>query len=123
MDSHTAASCLYALGFALLMAHQVDSAYWREWELFRVPGGAQLNLALNLILLLAGLAGFAAVLERHPTGEAFALVLAGAGIFAFVIHLVFLVRGDHRFRLPASVALLAALLPVSVALVAVTFAA
>ncbi len=123
MDLDNATAILYAITFALLMAHQADSAYWREWELFKMPGGPQLNLALNLLLLLAGLAGFAAVLESHRAGNAFALVLSAAGAFAFAIHFVFLARGDHRFRLPASIGVIVVLLPVSAALAAITLAA
>ena len=31
---------LYVVNATLLICHQIDSAYWREWELLRVPGGA-----------------------------------------------------------------------------------
>ncbi len=110
MDADAA---VYALNLALLATHQVDSAYWKEWDLFRLPGGIQLNLALNFVLLALALGGFALVLQGHPTGQVSALVLAVAGIAAFAIHTAFMLSGDVRFRLPASVAVLAATLLVS----------
>jgi hypothetical protein len=41
----------YVVTFALLATHEIDSAYWHEWNLFRMPGGIGLLLALNLVLL------------------------------------------------------------------------
>jgi Family of unknown function (DUF6713) len=114
---------LYLVNFALLFTHQVDSAYWREWELFHMPGGLQLNLLLNFVLLLVGLIGFVLVVQGADAGEAFALVLAAGGVFAFFIHAYFLLRGNASFRLPASVAILASLLVVSIAQAAVTLRA
>lgn len=122
MDSHSWSSVLYAVNFALLITHQIDSAYWKEWELFRLPGGIQLNLVLNLVLLLAGLTGFALLLDDRTAGYVFALVVAGGGIFAFGIHSFFLLRGDERFRLPASIAILAAAAAVSPAQAALAVA-
>jgi len=33
-----------ALNLSLVMAHQADAAYWKEWEKFRLPCGIQLSL-------------------------------------------------------------------------------
>ena len=106
---------LYTVNFALLFTHQIDSAYWKEWELFHIPGGAQLNLVLNFALLIVALAGFKLVIDGSTAGHAFSLLLAAAGAFAFAIHAHFLARGDARFRLPVCIAVLAATLPVSIA--------
>jgi len=46
------------LNCALLFSHEIDSAYWQEWNLFGLPGGIQLFLVLNLLLLVVALYGF-----------------------------------------------------------------
>jgi len=116
MNAETWTAILYALNFALLFTHQIDSAYWKEWELFRIPGGVQFNLLVNFVLLLVALGGFSLVLDNVAAGYVFAFVLAAAGIFALAIHGYFLLRGDSRFRLPASVAVLLGSLVVSLPL-------
>jgi hypothetical protein len=73
----------------------------------------QVNVLMNLALLLAGLAGFGLLVDGRAGGHVFALLVAGGGLFAFGIHAFFLSRGDERFRTPASVALLVAMLAVS----------
>jgi hypothetical protein len=110
---------LYVVNFALLFTHQIDSAYWKEWELFHIPGGPQTNLVLNFALLIVALAGFRLLVDGSEAGHAFSLLLAAAGVFAFGIHAFFLARGDARFRMPVCLAVLAATLPVSIAQAAV----
>jgi uncharacterized protein DUF6713 len=35
---------LFLLNSTVLLTHQIDAAYWHEWNLFLLPGGNQLNL-------------------------------------------------------------------------------
>ncbi len=104
---------LYLMNCALLFTHEIDSAFWREWELFRIPGGIQVFLVLNFTLLLVALWGFRELLQGHRSGLYFSLLLAGAGIFAFCIHIYFILAGHPQFTLPASVILLASIFMVS----------
>ena len=48
---------VYLANAVLLILHEIDSAYWREWELFRIPGGIALFLALHVPLLSVVLLG------------------------------------------------------------------
>ena len=114
---------LYAITLALLFTHQIDSAYWKEWELLHIPGGPQLNLVLNLVLIGVGLAGFALVLDRGTAGHVMSLLVAAAGVLACALHGHFIAHGDERFRLPASIAVLVATLPASIALAVVAILA
>lgn len=104
---------LFLLNLALLFTHEIDSAYWHEWELFGIPGGIQTFLALNLILILFGLWGFTIYAGEGRTGLGFSLAVALAGVFAGCIHTYFILRGHPQFQTPASLALLAAILVVS----------
>ena len=104
---------LYLLNSALLFSHEIDSAFWKEWDLFGIPGGIQVFLFLNFLLLLVALFGFRQVLQGARSGKWFSLLLAGAGIFAFSIHSYFILAGRPEFTLPASIALLALILIVS----------
>ncbi len=104
---------LYLLNFALLFTHEIDSAYWHEWDFFGIPGGIQVFLALNLLLLLVALYGYRQVLLGAKNGRIFALLLAASGVFAFCIHTYFILAGRPEFTLPASLILLGLILVVS----------
>jgi Family of unknown function (DUF6713) len=108
------AAQLYLINATLLITHEIDSAFWKEWTLFHLPGGIQLFLVLNLLLVLAVLYGLGQVLLRTRLARAFSLLLAGAGVFAFCAHTFFILQGRPQFTLPASLALLAAILVASI---------
>jgi hypothetical protein len=98
---------LYLINAAVLLVHQMDAAYWHEWELFRMPGGLALYLALNLPIALAMLAGYGAVAAGRASAVAYAWVVAGSGLFAAGFHAWHLAGGDPAFQAPVSLALLA----------------
>ena len=106
---------LYLLNAAVLITHEIDSAYWREWELFGIPGGIQAFLGINLFLVLVILFGHQALALGRASGFMFSWMLAAGGIFAAVIHTFFLLKGSEAFTTPASLALLAATLVLSLA--------
>lgn len=106
---------VYILNLALLFAHEIESAYWKEWELFRIPGGVQLFVLLHIPLLMAALVGLVLLQEAERSGAIISMVLAAAGVFAFSIHTFFILRGRREFTLPVSLFLLAAILAASLA--------
>jgi hypothetical protein len=110
---------LYLLNSAVLITHEIDSAYWHEWELFGIPGGIQVFVVLNLVLVGVVLYGYGALVLGRASGFALSWVVAAGGAVAAAIHGYFLVRGSEAFRLPVSLALLAATLLLSLAQAAV----
>lgn len=111
---------LYLANAVLLINHEIDSAYWKEWELFRLPGGITGFLLLHFPLLFFILYGLTLVSGRSPAGLVFSLLLCGGGLFAFSIHSYFLRKGRKEFSQPVSKLILHALLPVSIVQLAVT---
>ena len=97
---------LYLLNCALLFTHEIDSAFWKEWDLFGIPGGIQVFLFLNFLLLLVALFGYRQILSGARGGQCFSLLLGVAGVFAFSIHSYFILAGRPEFTLPASLVLL-----------------
>jgi len=107
---------LYLIDATLLITHEIDSAYWKEWELFRLPGGATFFMILHLPLVFLALFGAALIARHSPTGVIFALVVSAGGAAAFVIHTVFILLGHRQFRTLISLAILAGTLGASTAL-------
>lgn len=118
MTAWDALLLLYLIDATLLITHEIDSAYWKEWELFRLPGGITFFLVLHLPLVFLVLYGAVLVSERSVAGPIFALVLSGGGAAAFIIHAVFIFLGRPQFKVPISLAILVSTLIVSLALAA-----
>jgi hypothetical protein len=111
---------IYLANSVLLITHEIDSAYWKEWELFRLPGGLTGFLLVHLPLVAVILYGLVLVSRQSPTGLILSFLLCLGGLFAFTIHITFIARGRREFRMPISLTILAATLVVSLAQAATT---
>jgi hypothetical protein len=105
---------LYIFNLALLITHQIESAYWKEWELFGMSGDIQGFLIANFILVLFVFIGLKKLLLEKKSGYFFALFFSCTGIFAFVIHSVFILQGHPEFTTPVSYSILILTLIVSI---------
>ena len=81
----------------MLATHEIDSAFWHEWNLFTLPGGIDLFLVLNLALLLLFMFGFEKVVKWEKGAPLFSYILAFSGIFAFIAHSYFILNGNPEF--------------------------
>jgi hypothetical protein len=115
---HVAAN-LYLGNSVVLITHEIDSAYWHEWELFGLPGGIQLFLILHIFLLGIVLWGYRSVVLWARGARIYSYLLASAGILAVLIHGGFLAAGTPQFRSPTSLALLSGTLILSIWQIAV----
>jgi hypothetical protein len=111
---------VYLTNAVLLILHEIDSAYWKEWELFRLPGGVTGFLLLHIPILPLILYGLVLVSQQAFAGLILSLILSLAGVFAFSIHSYFLRRGRDEFKSPISLAILVATLAVSLVQAAIT---
>ncbi len=97
---------LYILNSALLFTHEVDSGFWREWDLFGLPGGVSGFLVANFGLFLVAQVGFRSVILRKRTRLLWAGLLAMGGLLAALVHGSFLTAGTSQFRTTTSIGLL-----------------
>ena len=106
---------VYLVDIVLLILHEMDSAYWKEWELFHLPGGLGGFLLIHFPLYFLGLYGLIPLSQGVQAGLVYSLVISLAGLEAFSIHTWFLRRGHPQFNVPVSKLILWATLIVSLA--------
>ena len=94
-------SWLYLTNATLLMLHEVESAYWREWEILKLPGRIAGFLLMHVPILILLFAGMGAVARGSRFGLWCALVVGLAGVVPLLIHR-FIVRVANRFNLRLS---------------------
>jgi len=88
---------LYFINAALLIVHEIDSAYWREWELFKLPGGLTGFLIIHIPLVMVVQYGIILIFQQSTCGIIISLVVSFSGIFAFFIHQYFIKKGHTEF--------------------------
>ena len=111
---------LYVINSVLLINHEIDSAYWKEWDVFKLPGGITLFLIIHFPLIFFILYGLILIFQHSFAGLIFSLVLSFAGMFAFTIHIFFIEKGRDEFKAPISLLILIATLVVSIIQAAAT---
>jgi hypothetical protein len=100
---------LYLINATVLATHEVESGYWKEWELFHLPGGLAGFLWMHIPLFFAVLWGVAAIDRRQPAGAVIALALGVGCLAGFGLHTFFIRRGHPAFTTAVSGLLLKAM--------------
>lgn len=90
----------------VLCTHQIDAAFWHEWEMFHLPGGNQLNLVLNLPIIASVFVAFWHVVARSGHARRAHVYLVFLGFLTLSLHSMFFGLGYLQFSQPASLALL-----------------
>jgi hypothetical protein len=105
---------LYLFNAVLLINHEIDSAYWKEWNLFKIPGGIASFLVIHLFLVFIILSGIILIHQQTSGGLFISALVSLGGIFAFSIHTYFIKKGHPEFNTTISQMILIALLIISI---------
>ncbi len=105
---------VYLLNSVLLILHEMDSAFWREWEMFHLPGKIGFFLAIHVPILAVLMLGLVFLALGASAGLWISLAGAAGGLAAFGIHSAFLKKGRPEFATKPSRVILCALLAGSV---------
>lgn len=105
---------IYLINSVLLINHEIDSAYWKEWKLFKLPGGINGFLLIHLPLIFIILLGLILIEQNNFYGFIISLLVALGGIFAFTIHTYFISKGKKEFNTPISLFILSSTFIVSI---------
>jgi hypothetical protein len=108
---------LYLFTFVFLTIHEMDSAYWKEWELFKLPFGQSGFLVLHIPLLFIGISGLFLIYEHLIAGYIIAGLTGIIGIGCFIIHQTLIKKGNEEFTTTISQAILWLVLLFSVLLI------
>jgi hypothetical protein len=111
---------IYMINAVFLINHEIDSAYWKEWDLFGIKGGISIFLVLHFPLLFFVLLGNVLLFQHKFIGLIFSLILSVSGVFAFCIHDYFIRKGNPEFNTPMSRVILWSALLLSVAQAGIT---
>jgi hypothetical protein len=97
---------VYLVNSVFLINHEIDSACWKEWEIFRLPGGRSGFLIIHFPLLFLILYSLVPVHRGSPAGPFVSLVVSMGGMFAFLIHFYLISRRRSEFRTATSLFIL-----------------
>jgi Family of unknown function (DUF6713) len=113
----------YLTNSVILIVHEIDSAYWEEWNLFPPlkKDGIKGFLIIHFPFIFAILYGLTIIDQTTIMGIVLSVFLSVCGIFAFFFHFYHLRKGRPEFNNMVSKTILIMALPVSVFQLILTF--
>jgi hypothetical protein len=85
---------VYILNSILLVLHEIESAYEKEWEILHIPGRISFFLLLHIPILLIMFYGLIFVIQESLYGFFISIVLGVGGLIPFFVHKVFKNKKD-----------------------------
>ena len=98
-------SIIYIINATLLMLHEIESAYEKEWELLKLPGKITGFLLLHIPIILLLFWGLIEIEKLSKTGLTLGIVLGLGGLIPAIVHKIAFKRTD-QFNRPISNAII-----------------
>jgi hypothetical protein len=100
-----AITLFYIVNATLLLLHEIESAYEKEWEILRLPGKITGFLLLHFPIILLLFYGLIEIEKNSTIGLIFGIILGIGGVIPSIVHKVFFKTPD-KFNLPISNAII-----------------
>lgn len=86
---------VYSVNAILLILHEIESAYEKEWEILKIPGEISFFLMIHVPILVIIFLGIVWIEGQTFCGYLIALLIGFGGTLPFFIHKIFLADHEH----------------------------
>ena len=100
-----AITILYILNATLLLLHEIESAYEKEWEVLKLPGKITGFIILHIPIIILLFYGLIEIERNSTIGLICGIILGIGGVIPSVVHKIFF-RTPDQFNLPISNAII-----------------
>jgi len=91
----------YILNVTLLLLHEIESGYEKEWEILKLPGKITGFLLFHIPILFIFFYGLYCIIQYPQTKLIISLITGAAGFIPFLVHKV-IVNKKEYFNKPIS---------------------
>ena len=85
----------YILNVTLLLLHEIESSYKKEWEILKMPGKITGFLLLHIPIIFIFFNGFYCII-KYPQIKLFISIIIGtSGFIPFLIHKIILNKKEY----------------------------
>lgn len=88
----------FILNATLLLLHEIESGYEKEWEILKLPGRITGFIILHIPIIILLFYGLLEIDRRTQTGLVLGIIAGIGGMIPFLVHKI-LVRSDNNFNL------------------------
>ena len=86
IDTQSVLIIFYILNATLLLLHEIESAYEKEWEILKLPGKITGFLLMHIPIILFLFWGLIEIYKHTTTGMIVGIIAGIAGLIPFVVH-------------------------------------
>lgn len=113
---------IYIINASLLLLHEIESAYVKEWEILKLPGRITGFLLLHIPIIIILFWGAIEIEKQTLPGAIIAMIAGAGGLIPFIIHKVIAKKkGYFDLKISNSIIYLNVLTGIMTAVVAVSF--
>ncbi len=88
-------SILYILNATLLLLHEIESAYEKEWEILKLPGKITGFLLLHIPIIIFIFYGLIEIEKNSTIGLISGIVMGIGGVIPFLVHKIIIRKAEH----------------------------
>ncbi len=96
---------LYIVNATLLLLHEIESAYEKEWEILKLPVKITGFLLLHIPIIILIFYGLIEIEKNSTIGLIFSIITGIGGVIPFIVHKI-IVRKKNHFKLLISNAII-----------------
>ncbi len=96
---------IYIVNATLLLLHEIESAYEKEWEILKLPGKITGFLLLHIPIIILIFYGLIEIEKNSTIGLIFSIITGIGGVIPFIVHKI-IVRKKNHFNLLISNAII-----------------
>ncbi len=86
---------IFIVNATLLLLHEIESAYEKEWEILKLPGGITGFLLLHVPLVLVLFYGAVQIDTYSGAGLIIGIISGIGGMIPFLVHKIIVKRKEH----------------------------
>ena len=92
---------IYIINATLLLLHEIESAYEKEWEILKLPGKITGFLLFHIPIIIFIFFGLIEIENNSTIGMIIGIILGIGGVIPFIVHKL-IIKGTNQFNLPIS---------------------
>lgn len=96
-------SLVYIINATLLILHEIEAAYEKEWEIFNLPGKITGFIIMHIPILLVLFYGLVEIERQTILGLITGLITGIGGLLPFVVHKIIVKREGHFNKLISNI--------------------
>lgn len=85
----------FILNATILLLHEIESAYEREWEILNLPGKIDGFVLLHIPIIILFFYGALQIEKLTNAGLILGIITGAGGFIPFLVHRIFVVRKDR----------------------------